>query len=187
MGRRGLGKLDGRFHIEQVAQAGAQGEWLPVYTPAGSLQAAEPALLVLPEVADVTAARVTLVTPYRSVQQGRLVRAADFSARQFLGTLLRRVSMLQAFHTDTPLLADFKALSGLMATLEVAENTLHWHDWARYSSRQQALIKMGGLLGTFELRGEALATFLPLLRAGEQVHVGKAAVMGLGEYRLDVV
>ncbi|MEZ5537172.1 MAG: CRISPR system precrRNA processing endoribonuclease RAMP protein Cas6 [Thiolinea sp.] len=187
MGQTGIGKPDGYFHIAQLSRADAEGGWQPVYNGQGSLTAQAPELLRFAEPELCERVRLRFVTPYRSLQQGRLVQGGDFSARQFLGTLLRRVSMLQAFHTEQPLEADFKALSGLMETVQVAENGLRWHDWARYSSRQKTLIKMGGLLGEVELRGEALAVFLPLLQAGEQVHVGKAAVMGLGEYRLDVI
>lgn len=187
MGKAGIAKLDGRFAVEQLCQADEAGRWQPVYTPPGGLQALEPLPRTGSAAVDGQAVRLRFVTPYRSVQQGKLVRAGDFSARQFLGTLLRRVSMLQALHTDTALAVDFKGLSRLMESVQVAENNLRWHDWVRYSSRQKALIQMGGLLGSVVLRGEALGVFLALLRVGEQVHVGKGTVMGLGEYRLDVV
>lgn len=186
MGKAGITKLNGRFHLEQIAQADAEQQWQPVYSKAAGLCAMEPCV-VAPERVACDAVRLSFVTPYRSLQQNNLVRPGDFTARQFLGTLLRRVSMLQAFHTDSPLVADFKRLTGLMDEVVVVENKLRWHDWTRYSSRQKNLIKMGGLAGSVVLRGDALTEFLPLLQVGEWVHVGKATVMGLGEYRLDVV
>lgn len=186
MGKSGIAKLDGRFHIEQIEQADTDQHWHPVYSPQDGLSAVAPSVFT-PEVMAGDAVRLSFITPYRSVQQNNLVRAGDFTARQFLSTLLRRVSMLQAFHTDLALAADFKRLTALMDEVVVAENELRWHDWTRYSSRQKSLIKMGGLVGSVVLRGEALAEFLALLQVGELVHVGKGAVMGLGEYRLDVV
>jgi CRISPR/Cas system endoribonuclease Cas6 (RAMP superfamily) len=46
---------------------------------------------------------------------------------------------------------------------------------------------MDGVTGTVTFEapdGETLAPYLPLLAAGEWVHVGKGAVMGLGKYQL---
>ncbi|BBA36068.1 uncharacterized protein sS8_4138 [Methylocaldum marinum] len=72
--------------------------------------------------------------------------------------------MLSYFHADTPLEADFAALAHGSRTVPVHEPELHWHDWTRYSSRQQTTMHMGGLLGRFELRGEDVEPFRPYLR-----------------------
>ena len=66
----------------------------------------------------------------------------------------------------------------------LSDADLRWHDWTRYSARQDALIQMGGLVGTFTLPSAVLAPFWPCLWLGQWTHLGKGAVMGLGRYRL---
>jgi CRISPR/Cas system endoribonuclease Cas6 (RAMP superfamily) len=44
-------------------------------------------------------------------------------------------------------------------------------------------MKMGGFVGEAEYRAE-MAAFVPLLKLGEKVHVGKATGFGLGRYTL---
>ena len=63
-------------------------------------------------------------------------------------------------------------------------STARWHEWTRYSARQDTLLQMGGLVGSFALPGAALAPFWSCLWAGQWTHAGKGAVMGLGRYRL---
>jgi CRISPR/Cas system endoribonuclease Cas6 (RAMP superfamily) len=64
---------------------------------------------------------------------------------------------------------------------------LHWHDWTRYSSRQQQEMTLGGALGRWTLRGSAdtLAALWPWLWLGQWLHVGKNATMGMGGYTLE--
>jgi CRISPR/Cas system endoribonuclease Cas6 (RAMP superfamily) len=45
-------------------------------------------------------------------------------------------------------------------------------------------MKMGGFVGGVEYSGE-VSDFLPLLKVGEKVHVGKATGFGLGKYVID--
>ncbi|MEZ5581405.1 MAG: CRISPR system precrRNA processing endoribonuclease RAMP protein Cas6 [Candidatus Competibacteraceae bacterium] len=42
----------------------------------------------------------------------------------------------------------------------------------------------GGIIGELTLTGDKLAPFWPYLWLGQWTHVGKGAVMGLGQYRL---
>ena len=60
---------------------------------------------------------------------------------------------------------------------------LRWHDWSRYSSRQQREMTLGGAIGTWTLEGE-LAPLLPWLQLGERLHVGKNTTLGMGGYTL---
>ena len=66
-------------------------------------------------------------------------------------------------------------------TIETADNALRWHDWERYSTRQGVRMKMGGLVGEIRYSGN-LGPFLPFLKAGEVLHVGKGTSFGLGRY-----
>jgi CRISPR/Cas system endoribonuclease Cas6 (RAMP superfamily) len=60
---------------------------------------------------------------------------------------------------------------------------LRWVDWERYSARQDDRMKLGGFVGTATFAGD-LDVFMPFLRLGEVVHVGKCTAFGLGKYRL---
>jgi CRISPR/Cas system endoribonuclease Cas6 (RAMP superfamily) len=62
---------------------------------------------------------------------------------------------------------------------------LHWHEWTRFSSRQDTRMQMGGLLGDLTLGGPGLPTFWSSLWYGQWVHVGKGTSFGLGAYALD--
>jgi CRISPR-associated endoribonuclease Cas6 len=61
---------------------------------------------------------------------------------------------------------------------------VRWVEWARWSGRQQALLKMGGLVGALSLRLAGLEPFWPFLALAPWVHVGKGATMGLGAMRV---
>jgi hypothetical protein len=67
--------------------------------------------------------------------------------------------------------------------VRIAAADLRWHDWQRWSQRQNAAMMLGGVLGSLTLEGD-LAPFVPLLRTAEVVHVGKGATFGLGKLSL---
>jgi hypothetical protein len=127
-------------------------------------------------------ATIRLLTPLRLQERGHLSETLDFRALTL--AMLRRTLELAWFHvpgaevdwTFRPLL-DRAAAVGAIPDLA-------WHDWDRYSNRQQRKVTLGGLLGTLELEGD-LAPLAPLLRAAEILHVGKGATLGLGRIRVE--
>jgi hypothetical protein len=96
-------------------------------------------------------------------------------------SLLRRLSSLAYFHHGWELELDFTGLIERAAEVRLVSDGTRWVDWERYSSRQDNKVNMGGLVGMVEYEG-CLDEFLPLLRIGELVHVGKGAVFGMGKY-----
>ncbi len=129
-------------------------------------------------------ATLHLLTPMRLQQQSKPVSAATLTARTLLITLARRYQLLLDTHlgTNAPQ-QDFATLSAQAAAIELAATDLHWFDWGRFSQRQQREMKLGGLLGSLQLRGN-LAPFAELLHLGQWLHVGKNASFGMGGYRL---
>lgn len=125
---------------------------------------------------------VCLLTPLRVKRAEQLVGVEDFGFADFFAGLLRRISMLTYFHTDTPLETDFRELTALAREIPLLETSLHWQDWTRYSSRQKTLMQMGGLMGVF--RVSPGNTLWPYLWLGQWTHAGKGASMGLGRYRI---
>lgn len=45
-------------------------------------------------------------------------------------------------------------------------------------------MKLGGFIGEIEYKGEAITEFLPLIVAGEILHVGTGTSFGLGKYEI---
>jgi hypothetical protein len=74
----------------------------------------------------------------------------------------------------------------LEAPIRLAENDAEWVDVWSGSKRTGRLTPTGGFVGRAVWRG-GLGPYLPLLRCGEVVHVGKNAVKGDGWYRIDQV
>ncbi len=135
--------------------------------------------------------RLTLrfVTPFRIKAQGRIAPPDRF--RAFAFHLLRRHLELAAFHTPgtapgeiAPLDWEFRPLLDLADKVAFHASDLVFHDWERYSHRQDQAVKLGGFLGRIEIEGD-LTPFAPLLRAGELFHAGKGTTFGLGKYEIE--
>jgi len=125
-------------------------------------------------------------TPMRLKSRGDLV--TNLTPREFFYHLCQRLSNLFFLYGEPagqtwnfiPLLDEAEKLQ--------LHGNLHWWDWRRYSSRQKTEMNFGGLVGRFQLSGpkEILGKFLPLLKFGEWLHVGKGTTFGLGKYQLTV-
>lgn len=184
-GRAGMGRDRQTFELQEVLQAPGPdlAAWRSAYRPDQPLElepAAAPALPALPD-----SLRIRLEAPLRVRRHDCLVAPAEFRFADLFGPLLRRVSMLSYFHTDTPLEADFAGLVRAAEQIRIHEPDLRWMDWTRYSSRQQTTMEMGGIVGCFSLSGRGLEPFWPYLWLGQWTHAGKGATMGLGRYRID--
>jgi CRISPR/Cas system endoribonuclease Cas6 (RAMP superfamily) len=128
-----------------------------------------------------SALRINFLTPTRIVSNEKLVAAPDFQG--IFRTLLRRISMLAYFHCGKELEVDYKGLIEHAAAVETVDRQTRWHDWERYSARQDERMKFGGFVGQLGFTGD-FETFHPWLKAGELVHVGKGTAFGLGRYEM---
>ncbi|MBT9133405.1 MAG: hypothetical protein DDT38_00126 [Firmicutes bacterium] len=127
---------------------------------------------------------VLLETPARLVYEGQLAHRLDFPL--LMRALFRRLGLLGKAHGRTALALPFQELLHAAGTVEAVQTDLVWQDWDRYSSRQRTKLQMGGLVGSVRFRGK-LQPFLPFLRMGEIVHVGKGTVFGLGKIKLQTM
>ena len=98
-------------------------------------------------------------------------------------SLLRRLSSLAYFHHGWDLDLDFTGLIDRAEEVRIIEDNTRWVDWERYSSRQDSRMNLGGLVGRVTYQGP-LSAFMPLLKFGELIHVGKGAVFGMGKYKI---
>lgn len=95
--------------------------------------------------------------------------------------LLRRLSTISLFHCDQELEYDYKELIKKAENIETINNALHWHDWERFSTRQKQNMSLGGAIGNITFQGD-FTPFLPIIKLGEYIHVGKGTSFGLGRY-----
>ncbi len=180
--RRGLGPGDGQSEldsIERMLPTGAREKVLA--TPDGSLKDHR---VLAPDCSALACQRLTLHfrTPLRLQDNGRAVPPARLTAVRLLMAAVRRASLIAECHASGPPNWDYPALVRLAKTILGTRN-LKWQDWTRRSSRQQQSMQLGGAIGTWQLEGE-LTPFMPALRIGEWLHIGKETVFGLGRYDL---
>ena len=184
MGQRGLGAGRGQAALLRVIALGPEpSDDRCIYqTRTGQLESDYPICVGLPDTATVgSRLRLRLHTPLRLKAEGRYVRQLDFSL--LVRALLRRTSDLARFHCGAELDLDYRQWVEQAAGVSTVTTTLRWHDWERYSQRQERKMKLGGLVGEVEFAGD-WQPFLPLLRLGAVLHVGKGTGFGLGRYEV---
>jgi len=133
-------------------------------------------------------ARIHFLTPLRMRLLDRYVTPEQFQFSDLFRSLLSRISSLQYFHTDTPLVTDFAGLTAAASEMTFATKAVSWSDWTRRSSRQQQEMQMGGLMGSVVVEGTSAhwPDFWPYLWMGQWTHAGKGTSMGLGRYRIEI-
>lgn len=187
-GEHGIGQGQGRFAlqwVERETEPGA-GRWERVYDAASggyTQHRAKP--LFAPEAPDRV--RLHLVTPLRIKRDGHFVVPRAFRLADLMRHLHVRLHRLSLLYGGDPDRFEWGRAGPLVRDLTLLEQDLQWHDWTRYSSRQNTQMQMGGLLGDLVISGPTLAQVWPALWAGQWTHVGKATSFGLGCYRLRAV
>jgi CRISPR-associated endoribonuclease Cas6 len=126
--------------------------------------------------------RISFITPTRIKYQNRLTKDLEFHV--LFRNLLRRISLLSYFHCGHRLDdREFKDLIEQARKVQTVKRALYWHDWERYSNRQETRMKLGGFMGEIDYEGD-FGPFWPYIRLGEYVHVGKGSSFGLGRYEV---
>jgi hypothetical protein len=184
-GQRGLGRSGGRFALMSVEREGRLGadDWSMVYAAdTGVYQTIETDSANPPAASNE--ARLRLVTPLRIKRDGHFVGARDLTALDLVYTLYRRLRSLAASYGGDPASFDPRTIPRDPDALQLRVDWLRWHEWTRYSSRQDTLMQFGGLIGEIQLAGPALADVWPALWFGQWAHVGKGTAFGLGGYQV---
>jgi hypothetical protein len=122
--------------------------------------------------------RVRFVTPTELKTEHQVADRPEFGI--LFGRLRDRISTLRALYGAGPLEIDFRAMGERAAAVRMTRCELRMHEVERLSSRTGQRHPLGGLVGEAEYEGE-LGEFLPYLRAGKWVGVGRQTVWGKGE------
>jgi CRISPR-associated endoribonuclease Cas6 len=126
---------------------------------------------------------VNFLTPLRIFYESRLAEGLEFHI--FFRSLLRRIGLLFYFY-DKPLAIDFKQFINKAKDIKTISANFKRVNWHYYSFRQKRLIKMEGLIGKAIYSGN-LTPFIPYLKIGEKLHVGKGTAFGLGKYKFKIL
>lgn len=184
MGQKGIGRGRGTFALEDLTLKEATGDERVIYEEEkGDLHFFEPASWndLLSDDAPDGPLTINFITPMRLKYHGSLVGQYELAFHMLIRALLRRISALAEFHCGFKPDFDYKGLVRKAQGITMTGSSLAWHDWERYSARQNRRMKLGGLIGTATFEGD-LQEFWPLLRLGEVVHAGKGSTFGLGRY-----
>lgn len=182
MAGQGLGTGRARFRLKAVKQDGAQFYDPESATLKSPLRTREIHLRSSSARTPCSRLTVHFRTPTRIIHQGRMSRRPQFSV--LLRSLLRRVWLLSHFH-DEPAEFEHDRLVAEAEKVRLADAAMAGDDWRHFSRRQQRVVEREGVTGWVKYEGE-LGLFLPLLRAGELLHVGKGTSFGMGRYEMEV-
>lgn len=189
IGRRIDGKR-GRYALTNVHSIGLNGPGIQVYSSTDDFLNDAPITVTSDDFAtakndsSIDSASLRFLTPVRFIkdelEQKRLLTSLTFES--FMRELLRRLGDLSEAYCGGSRI-DFQLFSKQAAAVGTDKSVLCFKDWERYSQSQKFRMKLGGLVGTLSLEGE-IEPFIPYLRLGEWLHVGKNTTFGLGQYQL---
>ena len=177
LARCGIGPGRGRASLEQVEQL----DLLDRVTVIEDTPLAPTALPLSTEEAPRAQATLCFVTPTELKSEGATIEEPTFPV--LFARLRDRISTLRALYGNGPLPVDFRGLGDRAASVRLVRSDIHWEQVVRRSGRTGQVHPLGGFTGEAEYQGE-LAEFLPWLRAGRWVGVGRHTVWGKGDFRV---
>lgn len=104
----------------------------------------------------------------------------------FFARLLGRLNTLSVAYGRGTIIdsASKRTLLEKAGRIALLTNGMTWHDWHRFSGRQNTRMKFGGLLGTVTYTGD-LTPFMPYLAIGQWTHTGGKTSFGLGKFTME--
>ena len=133
---------------------------------------------------NVTRVTLRFLTPVMLRADGLLARRPAFGP---LAKRLRdRINALSYFYCGEGLAIDFKAFGEEAEKIKTVADSTRWVESSRYSRRREVTHDLSGFVGEVSFEGD-LGMFLPYLKLGEYLHVGKNAVFGNGWYEIDTI
>jgi hypothetical protein len=201
MGRIGIGKDKGKFDVTSVDALSLNGSGIKIFSGMDNLLKSSenridyssffnnppfPPLIkggeggFSGEEFEGDEITISFETPLRIKEHDRLSKDIPFNL--LIKRLSERAFLLAHFHCGAEM-GDIEGFTKGSENVQTVKNKLRWIDWERYSTRQQARMKFGGWVGEITYKGE-FQKYLPLLKLGEHIHVGKATTFGLGKYRI---
>lgn len=123
---------------------------------------------------------IELKSPLRFKVQGKYT--SNFTASDFFNCLFRRAKTLFMMYENegeknNNVFEKYKP----SPSLEITQKNLTWKDINHYSARQKNAMELGGVIGTFKIKGEFSKFDLDLLEFNKIANAGKNTNFGLGQ------
>ncbi|HOK55860.1 MAG TPA: CRISPR system precrRNA processing endoribonuclease RAMP protein Cas6 [bacterium] len=177
LGEKGIGKFREKFFIKEVFQK---------YPVEKEIFDFRKGTVEMPEVReyeliekDIDKISIKFLTPTKIKSQGDFITVPEFEV--FIKAVLRRISQILYFWCDFKEKIDYSEIIKEAEKVKIGKCNLYWKDFKRYSTRQKEEMKLGGILGEIEYRGD-IGKFYPLIEIGSYIHIGKNTSFGLGKY-----
>ncbi|MCX8118672.1 MAG: CRISPR system precrRNA processing endoribonuclease RAMP protein Cas6 [Desulfobacterota bacterium] len=193
LGRFGIGLNRGRFSLDGI-EVLRGGRYDSIYDPETNVVSNFEAQIrgedLLKRSEKFRGDRLTLrfLTPTRvrynptgRKGESRLVRDPEF--HHLVRRLRDRINALSVSYCGGPLEVDFSGLAERATKVMKVHSNLEWVGMRRRSRTQETYHDQSGFIGEMTFEGD-LEEFLPLLLAGEYLHVGEDAVFGNGWYEI---
>jgi hypothetical protein len=199
LSQAGLGRDRAAIELAGVDHVDCEGVLAPVYTrennlvqpPANAISWAElcgsrgsvNGSMNSPQAGLAKVTRITLrfLTPTLLKADGLQARRPVFGV--IAKRLRDRINALSYFYCGKGLDIDFKDFGEQAEKITTVADSTRWVESSRYSRRREVTHDLSGFVGEVSFEGE-LEMFLPYLKLGEYLHVGKNAVFGNGWYEI---
>jgi hypothetical protein len=185
LGRQGIGTGRGRYRMDRLEALNTKGRWSDVYD-AGDRMVRPPgetltfAALAGSDMDDTKSLCLEFLTPVLLKEKGQWVKPA-------FGVLVKRlrdrINALSYFYCGEPMEMDFKAFGNQAEAIRTVTDGLKWVEENRYSRHRGLKHVLKGYVGKISFEGE-IGPFMPILKLGEFLHVGKATAFGQGWYKI---
>ena len=186
--KEGIGPRRGRAELIRVDQLAPSGKpAAKVYDGSAFLMTELQPPIKLELAGDARPAarvHVRFATPTELKHGQLLATRPEFEA--LFGRIRDRLSTLRALYGPGPLAIDFQAMGERAAKVKLARLNIDFTDAERRSAKTGERHPLGGFVGEAEYEGE-LGEFLPYLRAGWWIGVGRQTVWGKGVIETEVV
>jgi hypothetical protein len=196
LSQAGLGRNRAPVELVSVEHVARGGTVAPVYTKIDNLVRPSAEAISWADLchsnggngstAQASAAKSTRIT-LRFLTPTLLRADGIVSRRPSFGPLAKRlrdrINALSYFYCGAGLDIDFKAFGDAADKIKTVAGSTEWVDSSRYSRRREVSHDLSGFVGEATFEGE-LGIFLPYLKLGEYLHVGKNAVFGNGWYEI---
>ncbi len=180
LGRSGLGRNRGRLALTRTTQDGT-------IISDGTELMGEPRPHYIAELdgnahGDIHGVKIDFLTPTKLIWRGRILYEPHFPA--IVEAISRRLRWLVQFHTDGKWDYPAEQLRTPAEKVELKSHDVRDFDLFRYSTRKRRRMQFKGFIGEAVFEGET-DIFLPLLKAGEVIHIGKATSFGFGRVAVE--